>query len=71
MLLNKLQGESKIVLPDALECRVRYDQELSQKVSDLVVDYKAWHMYVTGELHVKAPKILITQILTLVALYFP
>lgn len=59
----QLQVDSKKVISYALECIIRNDQDLSQKMKDVVFDYKAWYKYVTTKVHSDVPEIIITQII--------
>lgn len=50
-LWNNVQSSSKNILSKALEVKVRYERDLPIWVEAITKDFRAWHTYITSELH--------------------
>lgn len=57
MLVYSIQMNQKILLLDAIECQMRFEEEIPENVALITIDYKIGYMVLTKELHVEAPKL--------------
>ena len=51
VLSDKLDRGARVVYPDAMEARFKFQMHVSSEHIDTIKDYHSWHQYVTVDQH--------------------